>query len=374
LSEGVRGTVGSHPRYLILADGHFDPESSKTATSAVRYLPDRVAAVIDARFRGQTSDEVLGFGPQIPVVGSLEEGLAHEPTALLIGIAPVGGRLPESWKQLVLAAADAGLDLVSGLHTLLADDPDIRARAEERGVAIWDLRRTPENIPVAVGRVRGVDAYTVLTMGTDCNVGKMTTALQVRGVLERQGVATGFAATGQTGILIEGRGIAVDAVKADFIAGAAERLVVESAPGNDVVLVEGQGALTHPGYSGVTLGLLHGSMPDGIILCHQPSRRCIFSETGEYSWVRLLPLPEMIELCERAAAPVKPTRVLGIALMTWDLPEDEARAAVDRAQRETGLPATDPVRFGAEPLAEAILAARSSQDVARLAARGSRLA
>jgi uncharacterized NAD-dependent epimerase/dehydratase family protein len=365
LSEGVRGTVGSHPRYLILADGHFDPESSKTATSAVRYLPDRVAAVIDARFRGQTSDEVLGFGPPIPVVGSLEEGLTHDPTALLIGIAPVGGRLPESWKQLVLAAADAGLDLVSGLHTLLADDPDIRSRAEARGVEIWDLRRTPEDIPVAVGRVRGVDALTVLTMGTDCNVGKMTAALQVRGVLERQGVATGFAATGQTGILIEGRGIAVDAVKADFIAGAAERLVLEAAPGNEVVLVEGQGSLTHPGYSGVTLGLLHGSMPDGIILCHQPSRSCIFSETGQYSWVRLRSLPEMIDLCERVAEPVKPARVLGIALMTWDLPEDEARAAVERARVETGLPVTDPVRFGAEPLAEAVLAARG----ARLAAR-----
>jgi uncharacterized NAD-dependent epimerase/dehydratase family protein len=342
-------------RYLILAEGHFGPESSKTANSAVRYLPERILAVVDSRHAGRTVQEVLGFGGPIPILATLEEGLGLGANALLIGIAPQGGQLPETWRPPLRTAINAGLDLVSGLHFYLADDPEISFMAAEKGVRLFDLRRPPRDLPVSTGKARLVDPLVVLTVGTDCNIGKMTAGLQIRQAMVERGARVGFAATGQTGILIEGWGIAVDAVVADFIGGAAERLVLQAAEGNDVVLVEGQGSLVHPGYSGVTLGLMHGSMPGAMILCHQPSRRCVYGAGGAYRWVELPSLPDAIRLYEGAMAPLRESRVIGIALNTWDLPEDEARSAIERAADETGLPATDPVRYDAGPLAEAIL-------------------
>jgi uncharacterized NAD-dependent epimerase/dehydratase family protein len=352
-------TLETH-RYLILAEGSFGPETSKTATSAVRYLPERIAAVLDSTKAGRSVEEVLGFGGEIPVVATVEEALELGPTALLIGIAPTGGQLPESWRPVLEAAITAGLDVVSGLHFHLADDPLLTALAAARGVRLIDLRLAPDELPVATGRARLIDAFSVLTVGTDCNIGKMTAALQIRDGLRERGVKVGFAATGQTGILIEGRGIAVDEVKGDFIAGAAERLVLEEAEGNDVVLVEGQGSLVHPGYSGVTLGLLHGSMPKAMILCHQPSRRCAYGGNGAYSWMPLPSLADTVEIYERAIAPLRPARVIGISLNTYDLSDAEARAAVERARAETGLPATDTVRFGAEVLVDAIVKAATA--------------
>jgi uncharacterized NAD-dependent epimerase/dehydratase family protein len=341
--------------YLILAEGHFGPESSKTANSAIRYLPERTLGVIDSRHAGRTVQDVLGYGGAIPIVATVEDGLRLEPNALLIGIAPSGGQLPDSWRPSLRTAIQAGLDLVSGLHFYLADDPEISFMAAEKGIRVFDLRRPPRDLPVSTGKARLVDPLVVLTVGTDCNIGKMTAGLQIRRALVERGARVGFAATGQTGILIEGWGIAVDAVVADFIGGAAERLVLQAAEGNDVVMVEGQGSLVHPGYSGVTLGLLHGAMPDAMILCHQPSRRCVYGSSGAFSWVELPDLPEAVRIYESAIAPLRTSRVVGIALNTWDLPEDEARAAIERAEAETGLPATDPVRYDAGVLAEAIM-------------------
>lgn len=344
-------------RYLVLAEGLFDPQTSKTANSAVRYLPDRIVAVVDSRHAGKTVGDVLGFGGGLPMLGSVQEGLGLGATALLIGIAPQGGQLPEDWRPALRLAIESGLHLVSGLHFHLGDDPELRQLAEGRGVQIHDLRRPPADIPVSTGKARLVDALVVHTVGTDCNIGKMTAALQIRDELVRRGVRVGFAATGQTGILIEGWGIAVDAVVADFIGGAAERLVLRAAEGNDVVLVEGQGSLVHPGYSGVTLGLLHGSMPDALILCHQPTRACPFSYANHYGWMRLPSVPEMIRICEGAIAPLRPAPTIAVALNTWDQTGEEARAAAERIAAETGLPTTDPVRFDPAPLADAIVAA-----------------
>ena len=195
----------------------------------------------------------------------------------------------------------------------------------------------------------------MLAVGSDCNVGKMTAQLQLRDALVQRGHRTSFVATGQTGIFIEGWGIAVDAVVADFIAGAAEQLVLQGAKDNDIVLVEGQGSLIHPGYSGVTLGLLHGSCPDALILCHQVTRDYIGDYHGREPWVKIPSYLEMIDIYERAAHPVHPTKVIGICLNTYDMDDAAAREAVARAAEETGLPATDPVRFDSAPLVDAIV-------------------
>jgi uncharacterized NAD-dependent epimerase/dehydratase family protein len=339
-------------RFLILAEGSFGPLSSKTANACIRYVPDEVAAVLDSGSAGRTAQEVLGFGGTIPIVADFSSGMAHRPNALLIGIAPAGGQFPDAWRSIVCEALRAGLDVWSGLHTMLGDDPEFAARAAAAGATIRDLRRAPAGLDVAAGRLRDADATIVLTVGTDCNIGKMTAQLQVQSSVRQLGHRVNFAATGQTGILVEGRGIAVDAVIADFIAGAAESLTSEAAEGADIVLVEGQGSLIHPAYSGVTLGLMHGALPHALVLCAQPSRTTIHRNP----WVPIPSLSEMIRLYEAAMEPLRPAPVIAIALNTYDLDDREARKAIERVRAETGLPATDPVRFEPLVLAEAIAA------------------
>jgi uncharacterized NAD-dependent epimerase/dehydratase family protein len=347
------------PRYLIIADGDFGPMTSKTANSIIRYHPERIVAVLDRQQAGRAVQDVLGFGGGIPVVGSMREGLTLGPSAVLIGIAPKGGQLPAEWRGWLGEALDAGCDIWNGLHTFLADDPELAVRAAAKGRKLLDLRRPPADLPIASGLAKEVDPLVVLTVGTDCNVGKMTAQLQLTKKLNDRGLRTRFVPTGQTGIMIEGWGIAVDAVVADFIAGAAEWLTLEGAKNADVVLVEGQGSLNHPGYSGVTLGLLHGSCPDALILCHQSTRQYI-GDYREAAWLRIPPLTEYVRLYESVGAAVHPTRVIGISLNTYDLSDVEARRACDQAQRETGLPATDPVRFDPAPLVSAIADERES--------------
>jgi uncharacterized NAD-dependent epimerase/dehydratase family protein len=342
--------VSSSERFLVLAEGLFGPHSSKTASACIRYTPERVVAVLDSTRAGSTAQDVLGFGGAIPVVASFEEGLAHAPNAILIGIAPAGGQLPDEWRAMLVSALERGMAVWSGLHYFLADDEELAAAAARGGARIFDLRRPPKHLDVATGKTRDLDATVVLTVGTDCNIGKMTAQLQLRDVLKRRGNRVAFAATGQTGILIEGWGIAVDAVVADFIAGAAESLTLQAARDADIVLVEGQGSIIHPSFSGVTFGLIHGTLPHALVLCAQPTRQAI----RRNEWVKIPALDEMVRMHDAATAPLRPAPTIGIALNTFDLSDADARAAIREAEAVTGLPATDPVRFDAAPLAEAI--------------------
>ena len=348
----------NQPIFIVLAEGKLGLETSKTAASVVRYLPERVAALVDSRCAGRTAQDVLGCGGPIPVVASLSAALAlpgREPRALLVGIANRGGTLPPELRPVLLEAVDAGLDVWCGLHERLADDERLVARASERGVRLVDLRDPPVDLPVGTGRALDTAAFRVLTVGTDCNIGKMTASLEIRRALQERGVDARFAGTGQSGIVIDGTGIPVDAVVSDFVAGAAERITCEAAEGADVVLVEGQGSLFHPGYSAVTLGLLHGSMPQAMILCWMPGRRRVYG--GGYDWLEIPSPAQAIAAYEEAmrwAAPQLDSRVIGLSANTFDLPEDEARRVVTEAGEATGLPSTDPVRFGATPLAEAV--------------------
>jgi uncharacterized NAD-dependent epimerase/dehydratase family protein len=352
------------PRFLIVADGDFGPMTSKTANSVIRYLPDRTVAVLDREHAGKTVQDVLGFGGAIPIVASMRAGLNLGPTAVLIGIAPAGGRLPDEWRTWLAEALDAGCDLWNGLHSFLGDDPLLASKSKASGRKIFDLRKPPADLPIASGAAKAVEPYVVLTVGTDCNVGKMTAQLQLARELNASGLRTRFVATGQTGIMIEGWGIAVEAVVADFIAGAAERLVLQASDDADIVLVEGQGSINHPGYSAVTLGLMHGSCPDAMILCHQSTRQYI-GDYREAAWLRIPPLADYIRLYETMGSVVHPTKVIGISLNTYDMSEDAARRACEAATRETGLPATDPVRFEAAPLLDAIHRGRQAYLIAR---------
>ena len=342
----------------ILAEGGFAEHDAKTATGVLRYGSQPVVAVIDSTRAGtRVGDHVPGFDSDIPVVASIDQALALRPTVLLIGIAPAGGKLPDAWRAAILRAIEAGLDIDSGLHDFIGDDPELAAAAAAHGVEIRDLRRPPRGLDVPTGANLTVDAYVVATVGSDCALGKMTVCLELDREAARRGVASGFVPTGQTGIAIAGWGIAVDEVVSDFVAGASERLVLEgrerAGPGA-VLWIEGQGSISHPAYSGVTLGLLHGSAPHTMILVHEPGRTHLDMPDGP----PIPPLTKLIEDYERMAAYVRPARVVAISLKTNRLGDAEAREAIAAAQDETGLPADDPVRHGAGHLLEAVLAHR----------------
>lgn len=344
-------------RILILAEGKFSPLKSKTANGAIVYLPDQVVAVIDSTKAGMTSQQVLGYGGGIPVIQSLEEGLKFNPTHLLIGIAPSGGRLPEDWRETIRRTLRARLHILSGLHTILTDDAEFVQLARECGVEITDYRKIPpEAEVVARGAFREWKSKIILTVGTDCNIGKMTTILEVHKDLLKRGLKSDFVATGQTGILIQGRGIAVDSIISDYIAGAVEREIDRSVKeGYDYIFVEGQGALTHMGYSGVTLGLMHGTMPDAMILCHQPTRI-----KDDYGFT-LPDLRRIARMHEKLIGFYKKTKVVGIGINSIGLSDKESQEIAATITQETGLPAIDAFRFGPQPLTDTLLAYLHSQ-------------
>lgn len=338
-------------RYLIHADNQFGTPAAKTAHSVIRYSAEHVAAVLDRTHAGKRVADVLGFGGEIPIVGTVEEGVSSGADALLVGIAVAGAGLPIDVRDTIKQAIDCGLEIWNGLHTFVEDDPVLGALARERDVVLHDVRRPPDNLLVGAGRVRELSQTVVLAVGTDANIGKMTVMLQLRAALRERGSRASFAPTGQTGIFIEGWGVCIDAVVADFIAGASEAVTFQAAEDADIVLVEGQGSILHPGYSGVSLGLLHGSLPHALIMCHQPSRKTF----RHNAWLAIPSLAEVIALHESIAAPLRPARTVGVSLNTSDLADDEARRVIETVARETGLPTTDPIRYDTAPLADAIL-------------------
>jgi uncharacterized NAD-dependent epimerase/dehydratase family protein len=342
-------------RIVILAEGFLDYRHGKTATSILRYRPADVVAVVDSEHAGQTTHDVLGIGGSIPVVGSIDDALQFRPTELVIGIAPRGGLLPDAWRRQIVTALRHGIDLVSGLHYVMADDEEFAQAARAGGATISDVRIPPDGLSTADFIPHRTGAQVVTFVGSDCVVGKMTAALEMSVAAERLGLSTAFVATGQTGIMLEGSGIAIDRVIGDFMAGAAERMVQEACRKADWVFVEGQGSLLHPAYSGVTLSLIHGSSPDAMVLVHIPGQTHI----DEYP-VEIPALDKLVRLHETAAAWVKPAKVVAVALNTRALNDEETAEAIADAERVTGLPAADPVKGGAEKLVRAVTQALDS--------------
>ena len=338
-------------RWLVLADGYLDKRNAKTAHGVIRYSDDEIAAVLDRDNAGKHLTEIMPeLGRDAPIVGSVDEGLRYGPTSLLLGVATPGGWMPEEWRAWIVDALRAGLEIVNGLHTFLRDDPEFVALAEEHGARLWDVRDPPEGIPLFSGKTLEVPQKIVLTVGSDCVVGKKTAAIELTRAARAAGVKAEFVATGQTGIMIAGRGIAVDRVVADFVAGAAEKLVLEADPDSDTLIVEGQGSLWHPAYSGVTLGLLHGSSPHALVLCHEVGRSAI--EEPPYS--ALPSLNEMRATYESLASTIRPAQVACIALNCKDLDDGAAGRAIAEVEDEVSLPAGDVTRGDGPKLWSAI--------------------
>ena len=339
----------SEKKYLILAEAFsHDVHYGKTLRGVLRYRRESVVAILDTQRAGESDDGV-------PIVATVDEGTAYGPDTALVGVVTQGGRFPGDWQALLKSCVAHGLDLENGLHVRLHDIPGLPELARQHGVELRDLREPPPDLSTATGANLEVAATIVLTVGSDCAIGKMTATCELDLEARRRGLRSVFVPTGQTGIAIAGWGIAVDAVVSDFLAGAAERLVVEGAQRGDLLWVEGQGAILHPIYSGVTVGLIHGSAPHLYVLCHEVGRTVT---EGDPTASPIPSLPELVDLHERMSLKRRPAKVAAIALNPSAASEAEGRAAIAAAEEETGLPADDPVRFGAGKLLEAVLTAR----------------
>ncbi len=335
-----RGAAIAKPYLLFVAD-RAKSAYTKTAEGVRAWAPD------DCTGQWRLSPDAIDLG--LPDLAPAEAHAAGA-RSLLIGIAPIGGQLPDEWVACLLDALEAGLDIVSGLHMRLSEHPVVGAAARRLGRQLHDVRHSDRAFPIASGVRR--TGKRLLTVGTDCALGKKYTALAIARALQARGVPAHFRATGQTGIMIAGEGVAIDAVVADFVAGAAETLSPDSAPGHwDVV--EGQGAIFHPAYAGVTMGLLHGSQPDALVLCHDPSRH----EIGGFPGFPIRPLAETMQTYLSLARVTNPDpRFVGISLNSSSMTEADAHALAARLQAEHGLPVMDPMRFGVDAVVDRMLA------------------
>jgi uncharacterized NAD-dependent epimerase/dehydratase family protein len=332
----------------ILAHGQF-PDRAKTAVGLLRYADHEVVAVLDRDRAGSRVRDHLDGVQDAPVVAGMADAPACD--ALVIGIAPIGGGFDDSWRPDVRAALERGCDVLSGLHYFLAEDEEFARLAAEHGCELRDVRRPPDGLTVAEGVAGEVDARVVCTVGTDCSVGKMTASFELRDAARERGLDAAVVPTGQTGIMIAGRGIAIDRVISDFAAGAVERLVREAGD-RDLLVVEGQGALAHPAYSAVTLSILHGAQPDALVLCHEAGREAVHG----YESFAIPPVAEYADLYEQVAAPVSPATVDAGILNTAALGPAAASEAVEAYGDAVGAPATDPIRFDADAVLDGLVA------------------
>jgi uncharacterized NAD-dependent epimerase/dehydratase family protein len=340
-------------RVAILCHQGLSGPTGKTGISLLRYGPYPVVAVIDQECAGQSLAQVTGIAREVPIVASINAALDYRPEVLVIGIAPSGGKLPDPWKAEIAEALAAGLSLVNGLHTPLGQDPLLQAQVQ-RPQWIWDVRQEPENLQIGQAKAQHLSCRRVLTVGTDMSVGKMSTSLEVHHWCQRQGWRSRFLATGQTGLMLLYEGIALDAVRVDFAAGAVEAMVMQAGSDLDVIFVEGQGSLFHPG-STATLPLLRGTQPTHLVLVHRAGQTHIH----HLPQIAIPSLPQVIHLYEQvasAAGTFAEVKVVGIALNTRHLSAQEAREAIDQVAQTTGLPCTDPIRFDVGVLGAAIMA------------------
>ena len=341
----------AHRRIVIIIDGYSTPFVAKTAISILRYRTDDVVAVIDQQAAGQTSQQLLNAGGDIPIVEALSA--VNDADALYVGIAPPGGKLPDEWRPLILEALRRKLDVVSGLHDFLTDDEEYVAAAAQSGAMLIDVRRnrhksTAKRHLFRPGNLR------IHSVGHDCSVGKMVTTLEIQRGLAAAGHDAKFLATGQTGIMISGEGVPIDCVVADFVNGAAEELVQQNEQ-HEFVLIEGQGSISHPSFSAVTLGLLHGCAPDGLVFCYEAGREQVKGLDN----VDIPPLADQMQAYESVANLRHPCKIIGIAVNTRNLTAEEADAELFRAEVKFGLPACDVYRTGADKLVQACLVLRA---------------
>ncbi|PSB03947.1 DUF1611 domain-containing protein [Merismopedia glauca] len=339
--------LNTNDKIAILLHQGINSVLGKTGLAVLRYTQASVVAVIDLDNAGKSLKQLTGINKAIPIVASVQESLIYEPNVLLIGIAPSGGALPLAWWEEVREALIAGLSIVNGLHTPIASYPNV-PKLLRKEQWIWEIRREPPGLSIAAAKARSLSCQRVLTVGTDMAIGKMSTSIELQRATEKRGIRAKFLATGQTGVMIAGSGIALDAVRVDFAAGAVEQMVMDCGDDCDILYIEGQGSLLHPG-STATLPLIRGSQPTALILVHRAGQ----THVRNFPDVKIPPLTDVIKLYEMVAGcagAFDPVKVVGIALNTAHLDDTLALNAIAQVEQETGLPCIDPVRCGADKL------------------------
>ncbi|USD61401.1 DUF1611 domain-containing protein [Vibrio sp. SCSIO 43140] len=325
--------------YLLFLGDVTDPLAAKTARGIVQWRPQACLGEL------RLTEETVSLGLEAL---TLEQAKANGAKTLVIGTANSGGVIPRTWVETLITAANLGFDIASGMHQRLTDIPELATLASQGKIQLFDVRHYDERLDVGTGAKR--QGKRLLTVGTDCSVGKMFTALAVEKALTQQGINAQFKATGQTGILIEGTGISVDAVVADFISGAVEALS-PSFTDHEWDIIEGQGSLFNPSFAGVSLGLLHGAQPDALVLCHEVGREHI----RHLPHATLPSIKQTIEANLMAARVTNPAvQFVGICLNTSNISDEEAKALCLKWSEEFGMPVTDPVRFGVDTIAERV--------------------
>lgn len=334
----------------MLAHGLFTGQGGKTARGIYRYAAFPVQAILDHRLAGRNAADIFPGCRSVPIVSRLTEVTASYNT-LIVGVSPIGGMLLPDWRRDIRCAVRRGKRVISGLHQFISEDKEFVSLARQSGARLIDLRRAdPACYRILTG---GVPAEkVVLVAGTDCSAGKMVTTVELTRSLRQQGVNAGYVATGQTGLFCGAdRGLVIDRLPGDFMAGVTEQLVSDTCRERDIVLVEGQGALHHPAYSGVALAIMHGAQPGKIILCHHPQRK----SPHDFPLFAIPPLLRVIADTERLAEPVSRARVMGLAIIGEGMAASELTEYVAALRKELKLPVTDVRRLGTAPLEKALL-------------------
>ncbi len=331
---------------VLLTWGNSNPRAAKTATGLLRFCADECVAVLDPEHAGKSAADVLQVGEGIPIVGSLQD--VSKADTLVIGIALPGGQIPPAWRPVLLEAIERGMDILSGMHEFLSDDPELSAAAQQHDVKITDVRKNDFR-QIAQRPPLNPDCLRLHTVGHDCSVGKMLVSLAVARGLQQRQLDAHFVATGQTGIMISGSGLPIDCVVSDFVNGAAEQLVVDNQH-HDILVIEGQGSLVHPAYSAVTLGLLHGCQPQGLIFVFEAGRQTAVG----LDHVRLPDLAQQTTLFESMASLYQPCQTVAIAMNGRHLDSQAAAEAARKVESELELPVVDVVRDGPQRLLDAV--------------------
>lgn len=333
-------------KIIALTEGYSNPQTAKTARNLIYYCPGEVVALFDRLNIGKTSIDLLGVG-DVPVIGSLDT--VKDADTLIMSVALPGGKLPQSFKEIMLEAISRKMNIVSCGHEFISDDPVLVSAAKSMGVLLKDVRKNNER-DVAHREGINPNCLRILTVGNDCSLGKMVTSLELARALQKRAYDAKFVATGQTGILIEGDGIPIDAVVGDYINGAAEKLILQNQH-HDLLIIEGQGSIVHPRYSSVTLGLLHGTMPHGMIMCYEVGREYVHNMPG----IKIPPMETIIKLFEDMASVMFPSKIIAFAFNSNNVSELETEKEREKIKKQFGLPACDVVRHGPDELLDAII-------------------
>ncbi|MEM6251445.1 MAG: DUF1611 domain-containing protein [Cyanobacteria bacterium P01_D01_bin.156] len=345
-----------HHRLAILLHSGITGTKGKTGLALLRYSHNPIAVVIDETCAGQSLKTLTGIDREIPIVATMEAALAYDPDVLAIGLAPSGGRLPEPWLDEVRTAISSGVSVMNGLHTYLNDDPSLTQYLDlekHPDQWLWDMRQEPSGLSVGSGQARHLNCHRVLAVGTDMAVGKMSTCIELNRSTQSNGLSSQLIATGQTALMLGAPGIALDAVRVDFAAGAVEQAVLAQGNNHDVLYIEGQGSLLNPA-STATLPLLRGGQPTHLVLVHKMNLTHI-QHFPDFAIPSLEQVIHLYETVASAGSTFTSPRIVGIALNTFGVEENEARHAIAALSDSTGLPCTDVVRFDAEIILDAVL-------------------